>query len=164
MTRRTIFYVAAAYGTAAFTGAMLTIGLVLGAFWKSLPPAEFLDWFAANSSLIGRVIPLFVIPAVVGLAGAAVCDRGSPQRPLWMAALMCMAGILAITFAFHLPMNNVFNAKAISPSGVGAMLDRWLWLHGLRIALGLAASVLSILAIHSGSARGKNAHEGMLTI
>lgn len=151
MNTRLLFCIAATYGTAAFTGAMLTIGLVLGSYWKSLPPAEFLDWFADNSILIARTIPLFVVPALVGLIGGAICDRHSPQLKLWLASLGSMIGILVVTFAFHLPMNAEFNAKSVSPADVSPMLDRWLWLHTIRIILGLAASILSVLAIHGGA-------------
>lgn len=151
---RMTFSIAAACGTATFTGAMLVIGLVLGNYWKSLPPAEFLDWFATNSNLVARVIPLFVVPALVGLMGGVICDWHAPPRTLWLAALVCMAGILAITFFFHLPMNSVFNAKAVPLADVSGMLDRWLWLHAIRIVLGLSASIFCILAISSGSERG----------
>ena len=151
MNARPLFYIAAAYGTSAFTGAMITIGLVLGTYWKNLSPAEFLDWFAENSNLIERVIPLFVVPALTGLIGGAICDWRSPQLKLWLASLGSMIGILLITSAFHLPMNAEFNAKSISLEDVKPMLDQWLWLHAIRIALGLAASILSVLAIYDGA-------------
>ncbi|WP_201863736.1 DUF1772 domain-containing protein [Microvirga soli] len=148
---RLFFYIAAACGTAAFTGAMLTIGLVLGAYWESLPPAEFIEWFAENSYLIGRVIPLFVIPALIGLIGGSFCDRRSPQLKFWLASLGCMIGILIITIVFHLPTNAAFNTRSIPLGDVGSMLDQWLWLHAVRIALGLAASILSVVAISGGA-------------
>jgi hypothetical protein len=161
MNWRLLLNVAAAYGTAAFTGAMLIIGLVLGAFWKSVPPAEFLNWFSAHSNLIARTIPLFVIPALVGLIGGAISDRHSPQLKHWLAALGAMAGILLITFAFHLPMNAKFNAKSVPLEDVASMLDRWLWLHAIRIALGMAASVFSVMAIHIGAKRADTISGGV---
>jgi hypothetical protein len=143
---------------------MLIIGLVLGGFWKSLPPTEFLDWFSAHSDSIARAIPLFVVPALVGLIGGAVCDRRSPQQKYWLVALASMAGILVVTFAIHLPMNAEFNAKSIPLAEVGPMLDRWLWFHAIRIAPGLTASVFSVLAIHTRAERASTIPGNILAV
>ena len=152
MNMRLPFYIAAVYGTAAFTGAMLTIGLVLGAYWKSLPPAEFLDWFAENSNLVARMIPLFVLPALAGLIGGAI-----RQAFASIEALASFPGRHDRDFGHHicvhLPMNAEFNAKSVSLADVDPMLDRWLWLHTVRIVLGLATSILSVMAIHAGAKR-----------
>ena len=66
---RLLFGIIAICGAGVFTGAMLTIGLTLGGFWKSLPPAEFLDWFSANESLIVRSIAVAAVPTVIGVIG-----------------------------------------------------------------------------------------------
>ena len=81
-------------GAAGFAGVMTFIGLMLGAYWRSLPPAEFLDWFAANSHLIARVIPLFALPTVVGLAWSLRADWNDPTgRALWAAALFAVLAV-----------------------------------------------------------------------
>ncbi len=53
-----VFRILAVAGPAMFAGVMLTIGVILGGYWKSLPPTEFLDWFAQHSGLVKRAIPL----------------------------------------------------------------------------------------------------------
>jgi len=53
MSARLVFNILAVCGAASFAGVMLNIGLTLGAYWKGLPPAAFLDWFSANSHLVG---------------------------------------------------------------------------------------------------------------
>jgi uncharacterized membrane protein len=147
MTARLILNMLAVIGMASFTGAMLTIGLTLGAYWKSLPPGEFLDWFATNSHLVGRTIPIFAVPAVVGLVGSLWLGWTIPsQRYLWLAALVCTIGLFAVTAIHHLPANAAFAAKTVAHDRVAAMLDTWLALHWVRISLGLAASVLGLLA------------------
>ena len=148
MSLRLIFNILAVCGAACFTGAMLTIGLTLGAYWKCLAPAAFLDWFGANSHLIGRTIPIFAIPTLVGLVGSLWLDwEDSPARWLWAAALVCLAALGAITAVYHLPTNSAFVAKSVPLADVPATLDRWLWLHAVRIALGLACAVLGVVAI-----------------
>lgn len=61
-----------------FAGVMLAIGTVLGGYWKSLPPAAFLDGFARHGELVMRTIPLVVVPTVVGLIGALCYDWRRP--------------------------------------------------------------------------------------
>ncbi|QCI67343.1 DUF1772 domain-containing protein [Phreatobacter stygius] len=148
MTIRLVFHILAICGAATFAGAMLNIGLSFGAYWKRLPPAEFLDWFGANGWLIGRTIPLFVVPTFIGLAGALWLDWNAPvARGLWLASLAAMIGIGVITFAWHIPTNNAFAAKSIALADIRATLDLWLQLHAVRILLGLASAVLGVVAI-----------------
>jgi uncharacterized membrane protein len=148
MTARLIFYILAVCGAATFTGVMLSIGLTLGAYWKSLPPAEFLDWFSANNHLIGRTIPLVVVPTLIGLAGSLWLGWTEPTACyLWFAALGSVIGILIITVSYHLPTNSAFAAKSIPLDQVPVALNLWLSLHSIRIALGLAASVIGVVAV-----------------
>ena len=148
MSARLVFNLFAVCGAASFAGAMLVIGLTLGAYWKGLAPQAFLDWFSANASLIGRIIPVFAIPTALGLIGSLWLDWSEPRaRMVWIAALICALGLGAITLVYHLPTNNAFIAKSVPLGEVAATLDRWLWLHAARVALGLTAAVLGVIAI-----------------
>lgn len=148
MTARLVFNIMAICGAATFAGAMLNIGLSFGAYWKSLAPADFLDWFGANGQLIGRTIPLFVVPTLIGLGGSLWFDWHAPAaRWLWLASLGAILGIAVITFAWHLPANATFAAKSVPLAEVPATLDLWLRLHAARIALGLISAVLGVIAI-----------------
>ncbi|MGL4291259.1 MAG: DUF1772 domain-containing protein [Phreatobacter sp.] len=148
MTARLVFNILAICGAASFAGAMLNIGLSFGAYWKSLAPADFLDWFGAHGQLIGRTIPLFVVPTLIGLGGSLWLDWSEPAaRWLWLAALAALIGVGIITFAWHLPTNSAFAARSIPLAEVPATLDLWLRLHAVRILLGLASAVLGVMAI-----------------
>jgi hypothetical protein len=140
-----LFRILAITGSAMFAGVMLAIGIILGGYWKSLPPAEFLDWFARHSQLVMRAIPLVVIPTLIGLAGAVWLDAGA--RGLWLAAAGCIAAVLALTIAYYVPNNAAFAAKSVPLDQVAAKLDTWLLMHNLRIALAVAASVIGVWAI-----------------
>lgn len=143
-----VFPFLAILGSALFAGVMLAIALILGAFWRSLPPAEFLTWFSANSHLVARTIPMVVVPTLIGLLGSlwlSWSDAGG--RYIWLAALGCIAALLVLTAAYFLPINATFNAGSVPLGDVRATLDAWLAMHWLRIALGLMAAVLGLLAI-----------------
>ena len=90
MTMRLIFNALAISGSAMFAGVMLAIGVILGGYWKSLPPAAFLDWFGQNNHFIIRAIPVVVIPTLVGLAGSlwlGWSDHGprlAPHEEAWV--------------------------------------------------------------------------------
>lgn len=148
MSARLVSNMLAVCGAASFAGVMLNIGLTLGPYWKGLAPAAFLDWFSANSHLIGRTIPYLVVPTLIGLAASLWIDwNDSATRNLWLASLFCVAGIMAITFAYHLPTNSVFATKTIALDEVGPTLNTWLWLHAVRITLGLLSAALGVAAI-----------------
>ena len=148
MSARLVFNILAVCGAASFAGVMLNIGLTLGAYWKGLAPAAFLDWFSANSHLVGRTIPFFVVPTLIGLAASLWIDwSDTATRNLWLASLTCLGGVMAITFAYHLPTNSVFASRSIALDQVEPTLNTWLWLHALRITLGLVSAALGVVAI-----------------
>ena len=132
-----------------FAGTMLAIGVILGGYWMSLPPAEFLDWFAQHGELVKRAIPWVVIPTVIGLIGALWHDWRRPAaRGLWLAASACILAVLGFTMGYFVPHNAAFASKTVPLDQVGTQLDAWLLMHNIRIGLALAASALGIAAIN----------------
>lgn len=145
---RPLFNILAISGSAMFAGVMLTIGVTLGGYWKSLPASEFLEWFGQNNRFIMQVIPLVVVPAVIGLAGSVWLGWSEAiTRALWIGAILCIASVLVLTIVWFVPNNAQFAAKSISPDQVSARLDTWLTVHYARVALATIGSVLGILAI-----------------
>lgn len=135
-------------GPAMFAGVMLAIGVILGGYWKSLPPAEFLDWFGQNGSRVQNAIPLVVIPTLIGLAGMLWVDwSNSANRYLWIGAIACIVTVLIMTMAWFVPSNNAFASRAIPVDQVSGKLDTWLLVHNIRIALAIVASALGVWAI-----------------
>lgn len=131
-----------------FAGVMLAIGVILGGYWKSLLPADFLEWFARHSQLVMRAIPIVVIPTLIGLAGVFWLDwSNSANRATWFAAAGCILSVLAITMAYYVPSNAAFAARSVPVDQVSGKLDTWLMIHNIRIALAFAASALGVWAI-----------------
>lgn len=143
-----LFRILAITGPAMFAGVMLAIGVILGGYWKSLPPAEFLDWFSQHSGRIQSAIPLVVLPTLIGLAGMIWLDWGnSVNRLIWFGAAGCVVAVLAITMGYFIPSNAAFAAKSIPVDQVAGKLDTWLMIHNLRIVLAFIASALGVWAV-----------------
>lgn len=143
-----LFKFLAISGSAMFAGVMLAIGVILGGYWKSLPPAEFLEWFARNNHFIMRAIPLAFLPTAVGLAGMLWFDwSDSVNRSIWLGAAGCIIAVLAITIVYYVPSNAAFAARAVPIDQVSSKLDTWLLIHNLRIMLALVASALGVYAV-----------------
>lgn len=143
-----LFNILAVTGSAMFAGVMLAIGVILGGYWKTLPAADFLEWFSQHSGLVMRAIPTVVIPTLIGLVGALWLDwSNSASRIIWLGAAGCILAVLAITMSYFVPSNAAFAAKTIAVDEVPGKLDTWLMIHNVRIALAMAASALGVWAI-----------------
>ena len=134
-----------------FSGAMLCIGLTLGAYWRSLPPEEFLAWFAANNQLVARTIPVTVAPALVGLVGSIWYSWGASNSGLmlWVLSAVCFIGVLVFTVMYFVPTNNAFASEAMDVATVSAKLDQWVSLHYLRIGGAMLGAILGCIAMRS---------------
>ena len=144
-----VFNILAICGSAWFSGAMLCIGLTLGGYWRSLPPDEFLTWFAANNQLVARTIPVTVVPAFIGLVGSIWMAWGTSASTLtlWVLSMVCFIGVLVFTFAYFVPTNTAFASGSFDVAEVPAKLNQWISLHYFRIGGALLGAVLGCLAM-----------------
>ena len=148
---RTAFGYLAVLWASFFTGTMICIGIAFGGYWRSLPPDAFLAWFAANEGFIARAIPVVAGPAALGLlASLWLARHDRTRRPAWLLAVASMAGVGLVTAVYHLPTNAAFANGAVASAAVPATLATWLWLHALRIALGVLASGAALHAVEKG--------------
>lgn len=136
-------------GLGIFAGAMLTEGGVLVPFWRSLPPAEFLRWYAANSErLVAFFGPVTSVSAVLSLlAAAASFWEGHPGRWWALAAAGIALVIVASFFLYFEPANASFAAATIAVDAVPAELARWGALHNARSVLTVLAFAAALLAV-----------------
>jgi hypothetical protein len=126
---------------------LLTIGLSFGSYWKSLPPAEFLDWFNANAMRVPRPIPFVLIPTIIGMLGSFWLDRHLPiTRLLWLGSAAMLAAVLIVTAAYFASENQAFASKALAVEEVPNVLKAWLAIHWLRIALATLAAAFAFVA------------------
>jgi len=135
-----------------FVGAMLTEGCVLVPYWRSLPPAVFFGWYAANDRrLLGFFGPLTVLAVLFAVAAAgASWWQGHAAR--WPALA---AAALSVTAAAMFPLyferaNASFAAASIAPGELPASLARWAAWHWLRTALSLIALAAAVCSAWRG--------------
>lgn len=144
---KTIFNVFAVCGAAGFAGVMLSIGVTLGGYWRSLPTNEFLAWFSANNQFVSRSIPIVFMPTFVGIVGSLWFAWGSPEVKLWAVSALCLFVVAVLTFGFFVPTNTAFASGSMDEVTGAAKLNQWLTLHYLRIGFGMACAVFGCLAL-----------------
>ena len=135
-----------------YAGSMLTEGGVLVPFWRTLTPAEFLRWYAANADrLLTYFSPITIVGALVPLLAAATSLwQGHPGRWWAVLAAVVMLALVAGYFAYFEHANDTFARGTIAVDAVTAELARWSFWHNVRTALGLLALAASLQALRAG--------------
>jgi hypothetical protein len=130
-------------------GGMVLIRVVLVAFWRCAPPAEFRDWFTAHSDRVrALMVPLGAGAGVVGAASAvAQVAEGREGALASVAAAGATAGVAAVTVTVNEPANRRFIAGELTDGETAELLGRWARWHDVRVVLGLAAAVAAALAL-----------------
>ncbi|MEM1040795.1 MAG: anthrone oxygenase family protein [Pseudomonadota bacterium] len=155
----------------AFGGANLFIGLSMGVYWLSLPPADFAaQFFPQFSNFLYTIMPLFLLMPV-GLILSARLDWGLPEaRRNWVIALWLYLVVTLITVFFHMPLNvrlaevvcspvadalsfytGIALAGPVTDENAGTIRMLWLLGHIPRIIITLALPVYALRAV---TARG----------
>lgn len=132
-----------------FAGSMLTEGLVLVPYWRSLPPREFFAWYAANDQrLLGFFGPLTMVTAAltqVASLGSFVAEV--PGRwPTLVAALLSLT-VLSTFFIYFKQANESFDAASLGHDDLPAELRRWAAWHWMRTGMSLAALTAALIAL-----------------
>ena len=134
-----------------YSGAMLTEGFLNVPYWRSLPPAEFFSWYAANDQrLIGYFRPLTVLTAVVTiLAALASHASGDPSRVGLTVSAVLMIVMIAMFLAIFRGLNESFAHASVAAADLPAALARWSSWHVLRVVLSFVALASSLLALRA---------------
>lgn len=130
---------------------MLTEAAVLVPYWRSLPPESFLDWYAANASLLFNFFgPLEIGGAVLAVAAAALHGYGRrPGRSLLIVSAVLTLAVLAAFPLYFQDVNARFAAGTIARDSVATELAAWAWWHWLRTAIGASAFVAVMLGVRA---------------
>ncbi len=132
-----------------FAGAMLTEGCVLVPYWRSLAPADFLSWYAANDQrLLAFFSPLTSVTAILALAAAlASFWTGQPDRWASLLAAVISVAIVSTFFLYFKAANTRFSEARISTRDVPAALARWAAWHWSRTLLSLVALAAALFSL-----------------
>lgn len=129
-----------------FAGAMLTEGLVLVPYWRSLTTDRFYAWYGENHQrLVGFFGPLTWVAATAALVSALTSLwLAHPSTPHTVAAAMLSLVAVAL-FALYFQRANASFAGASLPAEVlRKELARWARWHWVRsgVSLGALAAAL----------------------
>jgi hypothetical protein len=139
-------------------GAMLAEAAILVPYWRSLAPADFFDWYAANTSLlVDFYSPLEVASVLVALVCAVLYSAQSrPGAGLWWVATILSILVIATFFMYFKEANAGFSNRAIADDHLPAALASWgTWQWG-RVGVGCAAFAASVFAIRTGTAADRS--------
>ena len=114
-----------------FFGAMLTEGLVLVPYWRSLPAEAFYSWYAANDKrLLGFFGPLTWLAALSALAAAAISLwTAHPGRWYAVVTAACLLVVVSMFFVYFERANAAFSGGGMPANQLRAELDRWAVWH-----------------------------------
>jgi len=131
-----------------FFGAMLTEGLVLVPYWRSVPAGDFYTWYGANDKrLLGFFGPLTWLAALSALAAAGISLWTThPGRWYAVAAAACALVVVAMFFFYFERANASFSLGKMPADELRVELDRWAAWHWVRNGLSLAALTAAVLA------------------
>lgn len=140
-----------AAGLGVFAGAMLTEGLVLLPYWRSLAPTEFFAWYRANDRrLLAFFSPLTWLAGLLALAAAAISWwTASPGRTAALAAAALMVAAVSTFFVYFGRANASFASEAPDAAALPAELTRWGAWHKARTLLSLGALAAALIALRS---------------
>ncbi|MBC9931029.1 DUF1772 domain-containing protein [Chitinophaga qingshengii] len=144
--------------------AVLTTGLLTGLFFgfevainpafARLNDAQYIIAMQAiNDVIVNPVFILVFLGAAVLLPVAAFQQKGSRRRLLWMAAALYIVGVLGITSACNVPLNDALakvQVTGASAAQLAAARERfagpWNNWHTIRTIAGVVATAVAIIA------------------
>ena len=131
-----------------FCGAMLTEGLVLVPYWRSLPAEAFVTWYQANDKrLVGFFGPVTWLAALSALIAAGIfLWTAHPGRWYAGASAACVLVVVSMFFVYFERANATFSRGSLSVNELRVELNRWAAWHWARSGLSLVALTAAILA------------------
>ena len=147
LVRETLSFLAVA-SLGVFLGAMLTEGLVLVPYWRSLEADAFYSWYGANDKrLLDFFGPLTWLAALSALVAAIVSLlTAHAGRSYALAAAACMLAGASMFFVYFQRANASFSEGMMPATELRRELARWAAWHWVRSGLSLAALIAGVLA------------------
>jgi Domain of unknown function (DUF1772) len=132
-----------------FAGAMLTEGLVLVPYWRSLTPSEFFVWYKANDKrLLDFFGPLTSLTALFAIVAAFISLwQSHPSKWLGLVTAIISIVVISTFFLYFQKANASFATASLKADDVARELTRWATWHWWRTILSLVALILSMLSL-----------------
>jgi len=144
--------VALAVITATAVGTMVGVEFAVAAFVNPillrLPAGPSLEARASGARVLGRVMPFWYIGSLILTAGLAAATWGAAAAGAAIAAGALLAASVIMSVALLVPINNRAATWTADdhPDDWRAQQQRWDRVHYARVAVILAAFVLTLVA------------------
>ena len=133
-------------------GSLLTEAMILVPYWRSMESKEFLRLhstlgprlytYFAPLTILATMLPVFaaVMPIIMGI------------MPFWISLFPAIITLimLAIYFGYFKGANESFKTGSVGLDGLSDELAKWAKWHWLRVILGIAAFISSLLVLSYG--------------
>lgn len=125
-------------------GGLTLVALAVVPVFEQLSVADWAHLHAALDRFVDRFMPALTIIAIVAGTVAAVSTPAAAPRLLLSAAVLGDVGVAVVSQTLNLPLNRAVREwdRHATPANAGAVRSRWVRLHRLRTAAGVAAAAL----------------------
>jgi hypothetical protein len=141
-----------------FAGAQLMIGVSFALQWRVLTGDELVAQFAGDWIHIATTtIPFALLQTVFIPLSLYQARKNQPVRKLWVIALGAWLVNCTITSFYHFPVVWASMHGGYTAQDITGVIDQWVLVHWLRVALGYAVflfAVLATLRAHATAAAG----------
>jgi len=139
--------------TATVTGVMVgvefAVAVFVGPMLRRLPFGPSIEASADGARVLGRVMPFWYITALVLTAGLAAATWGHPAAAgaaIAAAALLIVSVVMSLTLLVPIANRNATWTPDDHPDDWREQQQRWDRLHYARVAIIIAAFVLTLVA------------------
>jgi hypothetical protein len=144
-----IFQLISCLALGLLAGSLLTEGVILVPYWRTMEPKEFLSLHSS----IGPRLFMFFAPLTISatvlpvLAAAMPFILGVTAHWLSVVPAIIALSMLAIYFAYFKGANESFESGSVGVDGLSEELAKWAKWHSIRVVLCLTAFFISLIVI-----------------
>ena len=130
-------------------GSLLTEAMILVPYWRTMDPKEFLSLHSTHGPrLFIYFAPLTILATMLPVLAAVMpVILGTTSHWLSVAPAVITLIMLAIYFAYFKGANDSFESGSVGVDGLSEELTKWAKWHWVRVVLGIAAFVTSLLVL-----------------
>jgi hypothetical protein len=138
------------------TGIMVGVEFFVAVFFEmilaGLPAGSALEARAAGGRILGRVMPFWYVASLILVAGLAAAATGgtATSAAIAAAALLVVSVVMSVTLLVPINNRNKTWTAEDHPDDHREQGQRWMHLHYVRVAVIIAALVLTLVAATVG--------------
>ena len=134
-----------------FVGSQITEGFLLVPYWKSLPMAEFYDYYTKFGPTVGRFYTILtIITVLIPVCYSIYCFRMQAASFNYsLISTFFSLLVIAVFYLYFKGTNQQFYESALSASQLKSVLNSWQMWHWIRVVFELIGLIFLILTINS---------------